>query len=119
MFSQPVLIAETDPHIFDILPPILSASIPQITIDVCTSVDDLTDKLKEVSYATIAMNLLFLEEYRLVKMRKPQLLLAPLLVIAHPEHRSLTEMALKSDAFDVIQSPIIPSEAAQSVRVAL
>ncbi len=71
--------------------------------------------LRHASYDTLAMNPLLLQNYRLIKRTQPFQLLAPLLVTASAEQRPLTRVALKTQAFD----PIVPLEAAHTVRLAL
>jgi len=49
----------------------------------------------------------------------PSHLLVPLIVTASRDDVSIAETALKHEAFDLITKPIVPQEAAETVRVAL
>jgi DNA-binding NtrC family response regulator len=119
MLSRPVLIAETDSGIRDILPRVLSHHIPQISISTCTSTDELTDKLRCSSYGTILINPVFYEEYSARKYLKGDQILTPLIVMASLSEQSSAYKVLEKDAFDLIVRPIIPQEAAQTVWLAL
>lgn len=112
-----VLIAETDSQTIDILPRIVSDHVPDVGIDICTSADELSQKLRHASYATVAMTPLLLQDYR--KHKKHQQLLAPLLVTAGEGDRTLAHTALEEDAFDLIVKPIVRLQAARTVRLAL
>lgn len=116
---ESILIAETDPCTLVRLPQALSESIPQAQIDLCTSADDLARKLSATSYDTLALSPLLIQGYQRVRQKRPFYLLAPLLVTASSEQRPLAQAALKSDAFDLIVKPIVPPEAAHTVRLAL
>lgn len=115
-----VLIAETDRHTLDVLSPIFSSHITHITIDSCISVAGHSRKLKEPSFDTIAMSSRLVAHYRYLTTRNPAQAIAPLLVTASHVDRTLAYRAIKKrDAIDLIIQPIVPQEAAQSVKVAL
>lgn len=115
-----VLIAETDRHTLDVLPRILSDHLPHIAIDSCTSVEELSRKLKEMSYDTIAISSLLVPHYRFLTHKSSDQSHAPLLVTAGQWDRTLAYRAItKRIAFDLIIKPIIPQDVASTVRLAL
>lgn len=116
---EAVLIAEIDPRTLVHLPQALSDSLPHLRIDICDSLDGLTRKVRDTSYDTIAINPLLIQDYPRIKQKKPFQLLTPLLVTADSEQRPLAQAALEREAFDLIVKPIVPSEAAHTVRLAL
>ncbi len=101
------------------LPQTLSESLPNVRVDLCTSAESLARQLSLSSYETIALSPLLIQDYRLVKQTKPLQFLAPLLVTASAEQRPLAQAALETQAFDLIVKPIVPAEAAHTVRLAL
>jgi len=66
----------------------------------------------------VAVSPLFLPAYWTLLKQQHQLL-APVLVTASAEQRSFARVALERGAFDLIAKPIVPSEAAYTVRLAL
>ena len=119
MAPEALLLAETDPRMLINLPRALSEPLPHVRIDVCTSTEGLTHRLRQHSYDAGAISPLFIHDYRLVKQKQPLQLLAPLLVTASREQCSLAKEALHTNAFDLIVKPIVPTEAAHTVRLAL
>lgn len=123
MFSQRVLIAETDPHALHILPGLLSLHIPQVAIEQCTSEDALSVKLRDSSYDTVAINPRLLRVYRILKHQRALHSFPPLLVTASHTERPAAfpalNHALEGDAFDLIVKPIVPHQAVQTVKLAL
>jgi DNA-binding NtrC family response regulator len=117
MSAQAVLIAETDPATLDILPRIMSDNIHGAGIDICTSADELSQKLRHCSYDIVAMTPLLLQDYR--KHKKRHQLLAPLLVTTAKIDRAVAHTALEEDAFDVIVKPIVEPQVAHTVKLAL
>lgn len=118
MPSPALLLAETDHHTLDILPRILSDRIPHLLIDICTSVDDLSRKLKGSSYDLVATNSVLIHHYRTFK-KRPDQLLAPCIVTANEEDRAWASTVLQGDAFDLIVKPIVPDQAVHTVNLAL
>jgi len=117
---QTLLIAETDLHTLASLPGVLSDAFPHVSIDVCTSAEGLGRTLQHTSYDTVAISLQLVQGYHGAMQKRPLQFLAPLLVTASPDHRRLAEVALETgNAFDVIATPIVPTEVIQSVRLAL
>lgn len=119
MSPESILIADTNPYILDSLPPVLADSLPHLHIDICDSQESFPDKLRKTSYDTIALSPLLISDYHDIKPKQPLQLLAPLLVIASIEHPLVVLTVLETDAFDVIVTPIYPTEAVQIVRLAL
>ena len=123
MFSQRVLIAETDPHTLDVLPGLLSLHIPHVAIEQCTSEDALSLKLRDSSYDTVAINPRLLRVYRILKHQRVLHSFPPLLVTASQAERPAAfpalNHALEGDAFDLIVKPIVPHQAVQTVKLAL
>ncbi|MBK9307947.1 MAG: hypothetical protein IPM58_12885 [Nitrospira sp.] len=117
--GQVVLIAETDAHTRDRLPRILSSHFPNVTLDRCASVDELTSKLRQWSYHSVAISPPLIPTYRLFKQKQQQQLLVPLLVTAGQDDHQEAYRALVDDAFDLIVKPLVPHEAVRSVRLAL
>ena len=119
MFSHAILLAETDHHTLDILPGILAAHIPHMAIDICTSPDELVQKLEAGSYDTIALSPLLIRSYRFFTTKRTPQLRPSLIVTVSREDQILPYEAVEGDAFDVIIKPINPDQAAQTVKLAL
>jgi len=119
MSSQTLLIVETDPHALEILPCIVSEHLPHVAIDICTSADELCRKSGVSSYDAVAMSPILLQAYRFLEHKGAHQFVAPLIMIAGQTDRTLAQRFLEKDAFDLIVKPIVPQEAAQTVRLAL
>lgn len=119
MSLESILIAETNPYILDTFTRVLADSLPHVRIDLCDSPASFPDTLRKTSYDTIAMSPLLISDYHLLRQKKPVQLLTPLLVIAGAEQPCLAQAVLEADAFDVIVTPIHPTEAVETVRLAL
>lgn len=119
MTAEAVLLAETDPRSVVSLPRALFESLPHLHVHTCTSAKSLIHRLRQTSYEAIGIHPLFMDAYRCAKQKKPQQLLAPLLMTAGPEQHQFAQAALERDAFDLIVNPIIPLEAMDTVRLAL
>ena len=115
-----VLVAETDPHILDFLPRIVSDRIPNVEVDVCSSPDDLRRDRKLGTYDTVAISPVLLQGYRLLKYKADRHLVTPILVTAtRQDHELASQFIKKSEAFDPIVKPLVPEQAVLSVRLAL
>jgi len=114
MIPESLLIAETDQRSLYILAEVLSAHIPHIVIDTCTTGDQLRHKLKGTSYDTVAMSPMLLHVYTEVSP-----ILVPLLMTVYQRDLPLAYPAFSENAFDLIVKPIVPHDAAQTVRLAL
>jgi PleD family two-component response regulator len=88
-----------------------------VEIDICTSSEDLSQKVRHAAYDTVAMTPLFLEHYR--KYKKHHHLLTPLLVTTAKNDRTLAHMALEEDAFDLIVKPLVEPQVTRTVKLAL
>jgi DNA-binding response OmpR family regulator len=113
-----VLLAETDPRTLDRLPRILLVCTPHLAIDCCSSVDELSRKLKESSYTLVVADSVLIQPYLVCKKRSDQLL-APCILTASAEDRAHAFTALQSDAFDMIVKPIVNDRAVETVKLAL
>lgn len=114
-----VLLAETDPYTRDFLPPLLLGQLPDVVVDICSSTEDLRRNLKCWAYDAIAINPILLQDNPFPRNKPDRLVAAPLLVTASRDDRELASKYLKEEAFDLIVKPIIPQQAAQTVRLAL
>ncbi len=119
MSAHTILLAETDHRTLNILPRILSAHIPHMAIDICTSTDELFHKLGASSYDTVTMNPTLIRDYRFFTRKRSPQHLPPLIVTIGHGYRTSPYEALEGDAFDVIVKPIVPDQAAQTVKLAL
>lgn len=117
--SRTVLLAETDRHTLNHLPRILSDRLPHITIDICSSAEQLSRMLPNASYDTVAVGPVLMRDYRLLQNKIRQHLLVPMIVTAGRDDLPMAETALKDEAFDLITKPIVPDEATQTIRLAL
>jgi DNA-binding NtrC family response regulator len=117
MSTSGILIADTDPTTLDRFPRIVSDSIPDVEIDICTSAEELSQKVRSSTYETVAITPLFLEHYR--KHKKRHQLLTPLLLATSLNDRSVAHTALQEDAFDVIVKPLVEPQVTRAVRLAL
>jgi len=118
MAPETILIAETDQRILDLLPDVLSNHFPGVVIDTCTTVDQLVRQLGGASYDTIAMSPKLLQTYRPHKSKVASQEI-PLIVTVSQRDLPFAHTALAGDAFDLIVKPIVPHDAAQTVRLAL
>ncbi|MGC4097744.1 MAG: hypothetical protein QM706_11565 [Nitrospira sp.] len=114
-----ILIADPDPRTIDPLPRILSDTLPGISVDICTTVEELRRNRKLSTYDTIAINPSLIQGDHIRKFQIDQHLFAPLLVTASLEDCELATTYLENGAFDLIIKPIVPLQAAQTVRLAL
>jgi len=119
MPTHAILIAETDQRTLNILPRVLSAHIPHVAIDICTSTDELFHKLGASSYDTVAMNPILIRDYRFFTHKRTPQLMPPLIVTISHGYQTLPYEAFEGEAFDVIVKPIVPDQAAQTVKLAL
>ncbi len=119
MAAEAVLLAETDPRTLISLPRVLSESLPHIHVHTCTTADSLRHQSRQISYDTVGIHPLLMDAYRCAKQKKPQQLLAPLLLMTGPAQHHWAQVALERDAFDLLAKPIIPLEAVHTVRLAL
>lgn len=117
--SRTVLLVETDRYTLNQLPRILSDRLPQVTIDICSSAEQLSRILPNASYDTVAVCPVLMGDYRVVQHRISQHLLVPMIVTAGRDDLPIAETALKDEAFDLITKPIVPHEAVNTVRLAL
>lgn len=115
---QSILIADSDPGTIRALSCTLLEHMGHLAIDTCASAEELSQKIKSCSYNTIAVHPLFLSAYRSLRKKHNQLL-APLLVTVSQRNLMVAQAALDGDVFDLIARPIVPHEAAQTVRWAL
>lgn len=114
-----VLLAETDPHARDLLPLLLLGQLPDLVVDICSSTEDLRRNLKCWAYDAIAINPILLQDNPFPKNKADRHVAAPLLITASRDDRDLASKYLKGEAFDIIVKPIVPLQAAQTVRLAL
>ncbi len=118
MAPETILIAETDQRILDILPDVLSNHFPGVVIDTCTTGGQLVRQLGGASYDTIAMSPKLLGTYQSHKNKEASQAI-PLIVTVSQRDLPFAHTALAGDAFDLIVKPIVPHDAAQTVRLAL
>ena len=114
-----VLIAENDPRTLDLLPRILSDHLPQVSIDLCNSAEELCHKHSVSSCDTMVVSPILLQEYRFLKPKWTRQLVTPLLVTASAMDRAAASQCLAKDAFDLIVKPLVTKEAVQTVKLAL
>jgi DNA-binding NtrC family response regulator len=114
MKPESLLIAETDQRSLYILAEVLSAHIPHLVIDTCTTGNQLLHKLEGASYSTVAMSPMLLHAYTEVSPVR-----VPLLMTVYQRDLPLAYPAFSENAFDLIVKPIVPHDAAQTVRLAL
>lgn len=67
----------------------------------------------------MALSPTFLETYRVLRKKKANQLLVPLLMTVCQRDLTAAKSALEGDAFDLIVTPIVPTDATQTVRLAL
>ncbi len=119
MASQTVLLAETDHRTLDNLPRILFNHLPDIAIDTCTSLEQLPRNVESYSYDTVVLSPKLLHAYRALTTKRMDHLLAPLIVSVGQRDLTIAHAVLEGDAFDLIIKPIVPYDAAHTVRLAL
>ncbi len=117
--SPTVLLAETDRYTLNHLPRILSDRLPHVTIDICSSAEQLSRMLPHASYDTVAVCPVLMQDYLALQHKISQHLLVPLIVTAGRDDLPMAKTALKDEAFDLITKPIVPDEATKTVRLAL
>lgn len=114
-----VLLAETDPHAIDLLPPLLLDELPDLVVDVCCSAEDVRRNLNCWAYDAIAISPLLLQENPFPKHNADRHAATPLLVTASRDDHELASTYLEREALGLIFKPIDPKQAAQTVRLAL
>lgn len=114
-----VLIADADISTLDILPRVLSNSIPLLAIETCRSSDELSRKLTRSSYDTVTISSRFIPDYRVLGHKQGCHFLSPLIVTANKRDGMLAYQAIEKEAFDLIAKPIVPQEATHTVKLAL
>ena len=119
MRSESILIAETDQFSLHRLTDALSAHLPRLTIDTCTTVEKLTRRLAGASYDAVAMSPKLAQSYRSLKDTDACHVNAPCIVTVNQKDLPLAYAAFEKNAFDVIVKPIVPPDAARTVRLAL
>lgn len=119
MVAESILIAESDQRTLDILPDVLSDHIPKVVIDTCTTVGQLVRKLEKSSYDTVAINPMLLPDYRFLNHKGTSQVLTPVIVTVCQKDLVLAHTMFAGSAFDLIVKPIVPHDAAQTVRLAL
>lgn len=118
---RPVLLAEVHSEPLDSLSQILNNTIPDLTIDVCTSSDQVRSKLVSAPYHLIIANANFAVRDRdsLLKNHQSTGSHAPFLVTIGSSEQDLARQALEAGAFDVLRKPIDTKQIEKSVRPAL
>ena len=119
MLPQTILIAEPDHGILEMFPRMLSDHLSEVTIDMCSSAEELCRKCRVSSYDTIAISPILLQAYRFLTYKRAQQSVTPLILTVGREDRSLARRYLERDAFDLIIKPMVPHEAVQTVGLAL
>ena len=121
MYSNPILIAETDLAALQVLPRILSDGIPEITVDICASVGEAARKMEHTKFGAVitSAQLVYADGQLLLKRRKEAQILMPVIVTAGSSDAELAACALRNDAFDLILKPIQPPDAVSTVRLAV
>jgi len=117
--SRTILLAETDRYILARLPRILFERLPHVAIDICPSPGQLSRMMKNASYDTVAMSPRVMQDYRSLKQKSGHHVLVPLIVTASQDESQMAEASLKGEAFDLIVKPLIPHQAARTIRLAL
>lgn len=119
MSSESILIAETDQFSLHRLADALSAHLPRVTIDTCTTIETLSRRLAGASYDTVTMSPRFAQSYRSLKDKFDWHIQVPYIVTVNQKDLPLAYAAFEGNAFDVIVKPIVPPDAARTVRLAL
>ena len=119
MLPQTILIAEPDHGILEMFPRMLSDHLPEVTIDICSSAEELCRKCRVFSYDTIAISPILLQAYRFLTYKRARQSATPLILTVGREDRSLARRYLERVAFDLIIKPMVPHEAVQTVGLAL
>src|SRR5689334_9841724 len=117
-----LLIAETDPASLYTLPQLLSSRLPQIKIHVATSSHEAHQKLSQEWYTAAVVAPKFVKGKHSLRIHKVQnkSVLMPVIVTATvADVGAAREALLDRGAFDVITKPLHPSDALNSIRVAL
>src|SRR5690349_15613455 len=114
-----VLIADIDPHTVRLLPQILSDHLPDVSIELCGSAEELCHKYTMPSCDAIVVSPIIFQGYRFLKPKWSRHVVAPLILTASLADRTSASQCLAKDAFDLIAKPIVPEEAVQIVKRAL
>ena len=118
---RPVLIAETHPKLISSLFQTLNDSIPDLTIDVCTSSDQVRSKLASRPYHMIISNadLALMPGGSLLKHHQSTGSHAPFLVSIGSSEQVFARQAVEAGAFDVLRNPVDANQIEKIVRPAL
>ena len=118
---RPVLLAESHPKLLDSLFQTLNDTIPDLTIDVCTSSDQVRSKLASGSYHAIIADakLAVSDSWSLLKDYQSTRSHTPFLVSIGSSEQALARQALEAGAFDALVKPIDGKQIEKIVRPAL
>ena len=119
MVTDSIIIAETDQRSMYTLAEVLSAHIPRVAIDTCTTVKQLIRKLEGASYDAVAVNPSLLHTYPVITDKLSLHQNVPLLVTVSQKDFPLAHTAFAGTAFDFIVKPIVPLDSVHTFRLAL
>src|SRR5689334_12932731 len=116
-----LLLAESDPHVLNILPETIKTTIPDLSVDLCTSRGHALSKLSSGSYHAIIANanLALMDNGYFLKHHHSIRPHTPLLVSIGSSEYSLARQALHAGAFDVLVNPVDAKQTLNVVRPAL
>ncbi|HKR78289.1 MAG TPA: response regulator [Nitrospira sp.] len=116
-----MLLAEIHPKLLNSLFQTLNDTIPDLTIDVCTSSDQVRSKLVSRPYQMIIANanLAVMDGGSLLKYYQSSGSHAPFLVSIRSSEQALARQAVEAGAFDVLLNPIDVNQIEKIVRPAL
>jgi DNA-binding NtrC family response regulator len=118
---RPVLLAELDPQSLNLLPQTLTTTIPDLSVDLCTSRGHALSKLSSGSYHAIIANahLALMDNSAFLKHHHSIQPHTPLLVSIGSSEYPLARQALHAGAFDVLVNPVDAEQTLKVVRPAL
>ena len=122
MVTGSVLLADSDPGPSEKLARLISRTLPEIDLTVCTSARHSAEKLSRFQYSAVivATHLIHQEASLLLRYRQTQHALVPLVVTAgHGERESARDALLHCGIFDVFARPVGSTVVLASIRVAL
>jgi DNA-binding NtrC family response regulator len=99
-----LLLAESDPHVLNILPETIKTTIPDLSVDLCTSRGHALAKLSSGAYHAIIANacLVLIDHGSFLKHHHSTRPNTPLLVSIGPSDYSLARQALQAEIAQVL-----------------
>lgn len=122
METASILLADPDPALSENLSFFISSDLPRIDLTVCTSTQQITERLSRSKYSTVIASSDLIQDKSSIlhHLKRTRHVLVPfILTTGHLFCEPARHALLHLGAFDVIAKPVHPTEALESIRLAL